>query len=104
VTDSFHSKARIKSIDSQKIIDCRDRGVIPELWQGFRGSLTQWRWSNGDIRPRREAEYQRQFAPGHRRRRWLPVEITYKDVDGQDPAWRPRVAPRGSFRIEDMRF
>jgi aspartate kinase len=36
VTDSFHSKARIKSIDSQKIIDCWDRGVIPVV-AGFQG-------------------------------------------------------------------
>lgn len=36
VTDSFHSKARIKTIDSQKINDCWDRGVIPVV-AGFQG-------------------------------------------------------------------
>jgi aspartate kinase len=36
VTDNFHSKARIKSIDSQKITDCWDRGIVP-IVAGFQG-------------------------------------------------------------------
>jgi aspartate kinase len=36
VTDNFHSKARIKSIDAQKITDCWDRDIVP-IVAGFQG-------------------------------------------------------------------
>jgi aspartate kinase len=36
VTDNFHSKARIKSIDTSKIEDCWSRGVVPVV-AGFQG-------------------------------------------------------------------
>ena len=36
ITSDFHSKARIQTIDTKKIEDCWDEGIIPVI-AGFQG-------------------------------------------------------------------